>query len=47
MPEDRPTPEEIDDDRLFDLWLIRYEREQQQKTAKRKKMQRDAERKGS
>lgn len=43
MPEDRPSPEEIDNDRLFDQWLVRYERDQQKKTAKRKKMQREAE----
>ena len=44
LPEDRPKPEEVDDDALFDLWMVRYERQQQQKTAERKHNQQKSER---
>ena len=39
MPEDRPTKEEIDSDKLFDAWLLRMERKMQKLTYERQKQE--------
>ena len=36
MPEDRPSDEEIENDKLLDDWLVRFEREQATQASFRK-----------
>jgi len=36
FPEDRPSEEEVQDDKKLDEWLVRYEREQAQQASLRK-----------
>lgn len=38
MPEDRPSPEQIEHDDQFDNWMLNYERKMLQKTAQMKKV---------
>jgi hypothetical protein len=45
MPEDRPSPEQINDDKKFDNWLEGFERKMAQMTAKTKQMRVERERK--
>ena len=46
MPEDRPSPEQVEDDKQFDNWLEGFERKMAKMTAKSKKMREERERRG-
>ncbi len=39
MPEDRPSPKEVEDDQLFDAWLTRFDRKMQKLTYERQRQE--------
>jgi len=45
MPEDRPSMDQINDDKQFDNWMEGFERKMAKSTAKSKKLRAERERK--